>query len=86
MNLVKQEEIESLINQIKRAQQAFSLESKQAGLSNGVMGELEAALVHARNAQSMAQSEAGTYESTRLRLGWAAARLNRAMALLKLRK
>ncbi|MEO8435283.1 MAG: hypothetical protein ABI596_10340 [Pyrinomonadaceae bacterium] len=82
-DVVKQEEIESLINQIKTAQQTFRLESKGSGHPNGVMVELEAALVHARNALSMARSEAGTYESTRLRLGWAAARLNRAIEQLK---
>jgi hypothetical protein len=85
LDLANKEQVERLINQIENAQRAFgafNIEKKQSGLSDGVMEELQAALGHARTALSMAGSEAG-YESARLRLGWAAARLKRANERLK---
>jgi hypothetical protein len=85
-DLTNKEQIEGLINQIEnalRASRAFSIEKKQPATPNGVMEELQAALGHARTALTMAESEAGTYESARVRLGWAAARLKRASERLK---
>lgn len=80
-DLANKEQIEGLMNQIEnalRAFRAFNIEKKQSAPPDGVMEELQAALGHARTALSMAGSEAGTHESARLRLGWAAARLKRA--------
>ncbi len=80
-DLANKEQIEGLVNQIEnalRAFRAFNIEKKQSAPPDGVMEELQAALGHARTALSMAGSEAGTHESAKLRLGWAAARLKRA--------
>jgi hypothetical protein len=85
-DLANKEQIEGLINEIENAQRsfrAFNVEKKQSGSPDGVMEELQAALGHARTALSMTASEAGGYESARLRLGWAAARLKRANDRLK---
>jgi len=85
-DLANKEQIEGLINQIENALQAhraFIIEKKQSALPDRVMEELHAALGHARTALSMAESGPGTYESARLRLGWAAARLKRASERLK---
>jgi hypothetical protein len=85
-DLANKEQIEDLINRIENAQRAFrafNIENKQSGSPDGVMEELQAALGHARTALSMAGSDAGGYESARLRLGWAAARLKRANDRLK---
>ena len=85
-SLANKEQIEGLINQIEDAQRAFSAFNtgkKQSTPSDGVTEELQAALGHARTALSLAGSEAGGYESARLRLGWAAARLKRANERLK---
>jgi hypothetical protein len=84
-DLANKEQIEGLINQIEnalRAHRAFIIEKKQS-VPDRVMEELQAALGHARTALSMAESGPGTYESVRLRLGWAAARLKRASERLK---
>jgi hypothetical protein len=81
LDLANKEQIEDLINQIENAQRAFrgfKIEKRQSGSPDGVMEELQSALGHARTALSIAGSGAGTYESARLRLGWAAARLKRA--------
>jgi hypothetical protein len=83
--LANKDEIEDLINQIKNAQRVFDLERKQFAFPDGVGIELEAALTNARNAQSLARTESGTFESTRLRLGWTAARLKRASQQMKIR-
>jgi hypothetical protein len=83
-DLADKEQIEDLINQIENAQRALkpgNIEKRQSAASDGVMEELQAALDHTRTALSIAGSEAG-YDSAKLRLGWAAARLKRAQQRL----
>jgi hypothetical protein len=80
-DLANKEQIEGLINQIENALRAFralKIEKNQSAPPDGVVEELQAALGHARTAVAMVGSEPGGYESARLRLGWAAARLKRA--------
>jgi hypothetical protein len=80
-DLSERDQIESLINQIETALRALKVERKFA--AEGVVGELEAALGHARTALSMTESASGGIDSAKLRLGWAAARLKRASERLK---
>ncbi|MDQ2975751.1 MAG: hypothetical protein M3R69_10115, partial [Acidobacteriota bacterium] len=85
-DLKNQEQIEDLVNQIEsalRAAKSFNAGKKQDTAPDGVIEELQAALANARTALSMAGSDAGGYESAKLRLGWTAARLKRANDRLK---
>ena len=98
-DLANKEQIETLITQIEDARRAFRTENKQShpraavssggaapsrdAVSNAVLDELQSALSHARTALTMTGSAAGGYESAKLRLGWAAARLKRADDWLK---
>jgi hypothetical protein len=86
-DLANRDQIETLITQIEDARRAFRAGRKQSHPRNpvpdDVLDELQAALEHARTASTMAGSAAGGYEPAKLRLGWAAARLKRADALLK---
>lgn len=74
-SLANKEQVEGLIGQIELAQQAFNSEKQLFVAPNSVLEELDAALRHARTTLSVAGSESGGYESTRLRVGWVAARL-----------
>ncbi len=88
-DLTNKEQIETLITQIEDARRVLRTERKQPRLSppsqpsDDVIDELQAALAHARTALTMTGSATGGFESAKLRLGWAAARLKRADAGLK---
>ncbi len=82
-DLANREQIETLIIQIEDARRAFRTERKQSHPRDAVLAELQAGLSHARTALTMAGSAAGGFESAKLRLGWAAARLKRANEQLK---
>lgn len=82
-SLANKGQVEGLIGQIEIAQQAFKSEKQLFMAPESVLEELDAALRHARTALAVAGSESGGYESTRLRVGWAAARLKRANDRLK---
>ncbi|MEK6280172.1 MAG: hypothetical protein AABN95_07430 [Acidobacteriota bacterium] len=83
ISLATKEQVEDLIGRIELAQQAFNSEKQVFVDPKNVMEELDAALRHARITLSVAGSESGGYESTRLRVGWVAARLKRANDRLK---
>lgn len=86
-NLANKEQIDTLINEIEDARRALRIEKRQsharAAVADSIIEELQAALGHTRTALTMAGSAAGGFESAKLRLGWAAARLKRADDLLK---
>lgn len=82
-DLANKEQIEDLVTQIESALRAFRIESRQSVRSDSVSEELQVALAYARTALSMAGSERGGNEPAKLRLGWVAARLNRANERLK---
>jgi hypothetical protein len=84
ISLRDKKQIEDLINQIENAQRAIKTEKDHFVSPEGVLKELQVALENARTALSEIESEPGAYESARLRLGWAAARLKRANDRLKL--
>jgi hypothetical protein len=84
-DLANREEIETLITEIEDARRLLRIEKKQSRSFDGVIEELQAALGHARTALTMAGSAAGGFESAKLRLSWAAARLKRADERLKQR-
>jgi hypothetical protein len=81
IDLASKDQIEALINQIDEAVRAIS--AKPSAPADGVKRELQAALENARTALAMVGSDSGGYESAKLRLGWAAARLKRANERLK---
>lgn len=81
--LMNKEEIENLITQIENTQRVFTVEKQRFVLPDSVMKELAVALTNARTAYAIAGDESGTYDTTRLRLEWVAARLKRANELLK---
>jgi hypothetical protein len=82
-SLADKEQIKVLIIQIETAQLALKSERAQPAIAQAVSGELKAALGNARTASSIAGTESGTYDSARLRVGWAAARLKRAGDMLR---
>ena len=81
-SLTDRDQIKILIARIETAQLTLKADRVQPAIAQAVLGELRAALGNARTALSMAATETGTYDSTRLRVGWAAARLKRAVNLL----
>ena len=75
--LTDREQIKTLISQIESTQLALKAHSGRPAVAQSVHMELEAALKQARTALAIAETEPGTRESTRFRIGWAAARLQR---------
>ena len=84
-SLANKDQVEGLIGQIELAEHTFNSEKESFVAPNSVLEELDAAVGHLHNALSEAGAESGGYESTRLRVGWAAARLKRANDRLKLK-
>ena len=83
--LTDKEEIKTLISQIESTRLALKAKSGRGEATQRIQGELDAALRNASTALDMADTEAGTRVSTRSRIGWAAARLKRALDILEQR-
>jgi hypothetical protein len=76
-SLADKEEIKALIVQIENTKLVLKADSERSPIAQGAIAELDAALANTRTALSIA--ETGSYDSARLRVGWAAARLKRAV-------
>ena len=71
-------QVREVLERIEAAQRAFAAERGQYISPESVLEELRAALQHARTALRAAQAGPASYETAKIRLEWAAARLKRA--------
>jgi hypothetical protein len=79
-SLAEKEQIKTLIVQIETTHLALTADRQGPTITQDAFDELEAALAHARTALSIAKS--GSYDSAKLRVEWAAARLKRTLDIL----
>jgi hypothetical protein len=81
---IDREQIKALIVKIETARDALKNDRQRSTIAKDVTGELDAALAHARTALSIA-AKSGANDVARLRIGWGAARLKRALDMLRAR-
>jgi hypothetical protein len=82
-SMTDKRQIKGLLVQIETTRRALDSGDKSTARAPTVFGELEAALANVRTALSIAETESAPYDSARIRIGWAAARLKRAVDVLR---